>query len=110
MTEHLYDPQKIFDALEEAAEAWAQAKHDYMLLEKAGEVLIGKLIKRIRKNDVPATISKEMARLEPEWEVHYKGEVEAMKNELRAKLRYGNLQSLASARQTEESTRRALGK
>ena len=108
--ENLYDPQKIFDALEAAADAWAEGKHDHMLLEKSGEVLIAKLIKRVRKNDVPATIAKEMARLEPEWEIHYKGEVEAMRIELRARLKYQNLQALASARQTQESSRRALTK
>ena len=109
MTSHFeYNPQTIFDALEKAAEEWAEAKYKYYLLEKAGDLILAQQIKKARREDTPATVAKDIAKASAEMQVHYKGEAEALRNELRARLRYQNYQVLASARQTEESSRRAL--
>ena len=106
-----YDPQKIFDALEQAAEERAEAEQEAMLLERQGEILLGELMWKVRqKEDCPASMCKEIARTKPEWALHIKGEAEAVRKRSRARARYENLRVLASARQTEESSRRALTK
>lgn len=106
-----YSPDKIFDALEAAAEERAAAEQDAYLLERQGEILLGELMWKVRqKEDCPASMCKEIARTKPEWAIHIKGEGEAIRKRSRARARYENLRVLASARQTEESSRRALTK
>lgn len=108
---HDYAPDKIFDALELAAEERAQAEYEAHLLERHGEILIGELMWEVRqKENCPASMTKEIARTKPKWKVHVDGEAEAIRKRSRARARYENLRVLASARQTEESSRRALTK
>lgn len=105
-----YDPDDIFKSLEQAAEEWTQADYQYGLLEKMGEVLIAKMMLEARDEKVPASLCREAARARPEWEEHFRGELVARQKAERARARYRNLQALADARRTQESSTRALAR
>ena len=105
----MYDPDKIFAELEKAGEERAKAEEDYHLLEKMGEILIGKLMWEANKKDkVPATICKEVARTMPEWETHIRGEAVALGRRSQARAHYENVRILAEARRSQEATARQL--
>ena len=104
-----YDPQVIFDALEQAAEEKAEAEYNAHLLERNGEILLGQLIWQTRQVEkCPASLCKEVARTKSDWETHIKGEAEAIRARSRARARYENLKILAEARRTQEASARYL--
>ena len=102
-----YSPDQIFHQLEKAAEARAKAEEEAHLLEQLGKILLSDLAERARLEGVPATACERMARTSPEWKEHVKGEAVAIGKRSQARAHYANLQILAAARQTQESTRRA---
>ena len=105
-----YSPDEIFRALEDAAEEWAHAQLIADQLEKSGEILLAKMMLEAKDAGTPATLAKEAARVRVDWREHIKGEVEARNKAQRAKARYHNMQALADARRTQESTTRTLAR
>lgn len=106
----LYDPEQIFHRLESAAEDWAQAQLVADQLEKMGEILMAKMQLEAKSEGNPVGMCKEIARARVEWETHIKGELIARNKADRAKARYRNMQALADARRTQESTMRTLAR
>lgn len=106
-----YDPEVIFDALEQAAEEKAEAEYNAHLLERNGEILLGQLMWHAKQEErCPASLCKELARTKDEWATHVKGEAVAIKARSRARARYENLKILAEARRTQEASARYLTK
>ncbi len=105
---NLYDPNHIYHGLEAAAEEWTQAQLVADQLEKHGEILLSRMMLEAKDSGNAIGICKEVARARPEWQVHIQGEVIARNAAQRARAKYSNYQALASARQTEESSRRSL--
>ena len=105
-----YDPDAVFRALEEGAEEWTEAQFLADQMEKMGEILIAKMMLEAKDDGVSIGLCKEHARARPEWLTHIKGELEARRGAERARAKYRNLQALADARRTQESTIRALSR
>ena len=103
-----YDPDSTFTALEKAAEERAEAEYQAYLLEKHGEILLALKMLEAKHDGVAIGLCKEAARVTEEWKTHVEGEAVAMRNRSRARAKYSNLQALATARQTQEASRRAL--
>ena len=103
-----YDPDAVFNALEDAAEAWTAAQYLADQMEKMGEILLAKMMLEAKDQGHPIGLCKEHARARPEWETHIRGELEARAKADRARARYKNVQALADARRTQESTMRTL--
>ena len=108
MTDNHYSPERIFVALEDAAEEWANAQLQADQLEKMGEILLANLQFQAKAQGQPIGLCKEWARSQPEWETHINGEVVARNKADRARAKYRNVQALADARRTQESTMRNL--
>jgi hypothetical protein len=106
----MYDANRMFQELEDAAEARAQAEYEAHLLERNGEILLAKLMVKAKQDGTAIGLCKEVARTQPEWGVHIEGEAAAMQKRSRARAHYANLQALSAARQTEEVSRRQLTK
>lgn len=104
----MYSPDRIFQTLEDAAEEWAQAQLLADQMEKMGEILLAKMMLEAKSEGIPIGLCKETARAREEWERHVKGELVARNKAQRARAKYSNVQALAAARQTEESSRRQL--
>ena len=104
----MLDPDKIYLELEEAAEARAQAEYDAYLLEKHGEILMANLMVSAKDQGAPIGLCKEVARTDPQWEVHVKGEAAAMHKRSRARAKYENLRALFEARRSVEASTRQI--
>ena len=105
-----YNPERVFHALEEAAEAWAQAQLVADQLEKSGEILLAKLMLEAKDGGIAVGLCKESARATQRWETHVNGEVVARNKAQRARARYQNMQAFSDARRTQESTLRTLAR
>ena len=103
-----YDPDKLYLALETAAEERAEAEYQAHLLERNGEILLASLQVRFKQNGEPIGICKEYARASEEWRVHVDGESVAIRNRSKARAHYENLKMLAEARKTQEVSLRQL--
>ena len=103
-----YDPDRTFQDLEAAAEERAEAEYKAYLLEKHGEILMASLMLEAKQDGTAIGLCKEAARTAAVWRVHVDGEAVAIRNRSRARAKYANLQALATARQTQEASRRAL--
>ena len=100
-----FDPDKAFDALVRAGEAWADAEAAADLLEETKKSVLAKLM-----NDSPhsSIAGKEMSALaDPEYRKHIEGMVSARKAANKARVRYDSAKVLAELRRSQESTRRA---
>lgn len=104
----LYSPDQMFAALEAAAEERANAEYTAYLLEKDGEILLAHLMVQAKAEGEAIGMCKEVARTQPEWKKHVKGEAVAIQRRSRARAKYANLQALSEARRTQEVTMRAL--
>ena len=105
-----YDPDAVFHALEGAAEGWTNAQYMADQMEKMGEILLAKMMLEAKDDGQPIGLCKEHARARPEWTTHIKGELAARRDADRARAKYKNMQALADARRTQESTIRALAR
>lgn len=105
-----YDPDTVFAALEDAAEEWVNAQFQADQLEKMGEILLAKMMLEAKDDGESIGLCKERARATPAWETHIKGELVARRIAERARAKYKNMQALADARRTEQSTIRALAR
>lgn len=105
-----YDPDAVFTALEDAAEGWVNSQFQANQMEKMGEILLAKMMLEAKDDGESIGLCKERARARPEWETHIKGELVARRLAERAKAKYKNMQALADARRTQESTMRVLAR
>ena len=103
-----YNPDAVFNALEEAAEGWVNAQFQADQLEKMGEILLARLMLEAKADGEAIGLCKESARATDTWETHINGELVARRIAERAKAKYKNMQALADARRTQESTMRTL--
>lgn len=99
------DPDRIYDSLVKAGEAWADAESAASLLEETKKSVLAKLM-----NDADATsiAGKEMHALaSDEYADFISGMVRARAAATKARVRYDSAKVLAELRRSEESTRRA---
>jgi hypothetical protein len=103
----IYDPDKIFDALETAAEEWANADYDARRLENLQKSRLAQitLAKMQGKSKAQAELE---ALADPEYMEWIEGMVTAKKIAIRAKAKYDDYKVLADGRRTQESSQREL--
>jgi hypothetical protein len=104
----MMDPDKVYHALEEAAERRAEAEQRAYILERQGEILLAELMLKAKREGEPVTLCKEHARSAPEWLVHVSGEAEAVHDRSIARAHYENLRIRFEAMRTVEASTRTL--
>ncbi len=102
------DPDRLWTALEGAAEKKASAEQNAHLLERLGEILLAKMQVEAKHEGNPVGICKEIARSRDEWEIHVRGEAEAIGQRSRARATYENMKIKYEAMRTLEVTNRTL--
>ena len=107
-TRNAYDPDTIFQNLETAAEARADAEQTAYLLERNGEIMLAELQVKAKLAGNPIGLCKEIARADPAWKVHVEGESVAIRNRSKARAHYENVKILAEARRSQEASMRVL--
>lgn len=105
-----FNPDRLWHALEEAAEARANAEQEAHILERNGEILLAELMLEAKRQGHPIGLCKEVARTDPKWKVHCDGEAVAVRNRSRERARYENLKIRFEAMRTLEATERVLAK
>lgn len=105
----LLDSDKMYKALIESGEAWADTKAAYQALDSATASVLADLTQGYRDGkDGPSRAEAEtMARRSPQYRDHLASVNVANKAYLRAQVRYDSLRTLIELRRSEESTRRA---
>ena len=105
-----YDPEKMFEMLEEASDELSKAVYKEFLLDKNEKILLSKLISELLLNGNISSVAKaeHSARCSKEYLTHIKGLAVAKQALCRAKARYENLRGLAEARRTQESSARFI--
>ncbi len=101
----MYDPQKIYEALLENGDDWADKKSAYELLDQMTKSILQKI-----KNTMPGKSDAERlgyAMAEAEYTDHLQSKNESYAAYLRAQVKYDSTKALADARRTQQSTRRA---
>lgn len=107
--DYTYDPDKIFDALEQAAEEMCNAQYDADLLTELQKPTLAAItLRKIGNEKKPITTAEREALADPEYDQHIRGMVAAQKIANRAKAKYRNYQALAEARRTEQASMRQL--
>lgn len=100
-----FDPDKAFDALLKAGEAWADAEAAAELLEETKKSVLAKLMNECGHASIAG---KEMNALaDPEYKKHIEGMVQARRAANKARVRYDSAKILSELRRSQESTRRA---
>jgi len=105
-----YDPEKMFEMLEEASDSLANKVYTEFLLDKNEKILLSKLISEHLLNGNISSVAKaeHAARCSKEYLTHIKGMAVAKEALCRAKAKYENLRGLAEARRTQESSARFI--
>jgi hypothetical protein len=99
------DADRIYDAITEAGEAWADAQAAADLLEETKKSILAKLM---NESTAASIAAKEMYALaDPNYTAHIEGMVRARKAANKARVRYDSAKVLAELRRSQESTRRA---
>jgi hypothetical protein len=99
------DPDKAYNELVSAGEAWADADAAATLLEETKKSVLAKLM---NESTSASIAGKEMFALaDPEYRKHIEGMVAARKAATKARVRYDSAKVLAELRRSEESTNRA---
>lgn len=99
------DPDRIYQNLIDAGDAWAEADAAASLLEETRKSVLAKIQLEC---DAASIAAKEMYALaDPEYRKHVEGAVSARKAANKAKVKYDSAKVLAELRRTQESTRRA---
>jgi hypothetical protein len=103
----LYDPEKIFDALETAAEEWANADYDARRLENLQKSRLAQIT--LAKMEGKSKAQAELEALaDPDYIEFLEGLTVAKQKAIRAKAKYENYQALSEARRTEQASIRNL--
>ena len=99
------DPDRAFQAIVDAGEAWAEAEAAAALLEETRKSVLAKLM---NESPIASIAGKEMTALaDPEYKKFVEGMVQARKVANKARVRYDSAKVLAELRRSQESTRRA---
>ena len=103
-----YCPNEIYQALLKTGEDYADKKAAYLLLDSMTKPCLSEAFRRTR--GASATEKKELVFCDESYLKHLRIVVDARSAYLLAEVRYKSMQSLADARRTEASTRRAEAK
>jgi len=101
----MYDPNKIYQALLDAGNKWADKKAAFQLLDDMTKTYLADCIDRCEEGSMAAKTEK--ARLDPVYISHLEGLAKARREFLIAEVGYKSMQALSDHRRTEQSTRRA---
>lgn len=105
MTDSRLDPERVYQALVDAGEAWADAEAAAQLLEETCRTVKADCMLRAEASSVAM---KEMLALSDQtYKDHVAGMVRARKAANKARVRYDSAKVLSELRRSEESTRRA---
>ena len=104
----MLDPDKVFQALEDAAEIWVEAQAQHDDLERKGEILLSQLVVEARASGEPATTAKDKARSSEQWKTHCTALTETSRAKNSARAKYDNLKTLAELRRSQEATARYM--
>ena len=99
-----FDPEAIYQKLNEAGEEWVDKDSAANLLEETKKTLLAELKQSFTGSDVER---ERNALAAAEYKLHVKNMVVARREANRAKVRYDSMKVLAELRRTEASTRRA---
>ena len=99
------NPDKIYDAIIQAGESWADAEAAAAMLEETRKSVLAKLM---NEADASSIAAKEMYALaDTTYREFVEGMVQARKAANKARVRYDSAKVLAELRRSQESTRRA---
>lgn len=80
------DPDSIYERLEKAGMAWANADGDASLLEESRKIILSQLMAKSPESSVAA--KEAWAYRHADYDVHIKGQVEARKEANRARVKW----------------------
>ncbi len=107
-----FDPDKIFAALEDAAEDREKKEYQAILLDKMEKTLLAELAMKEKANAPDGKMSmaeaETRARMSGDFKTHIEGLAAAQSAWNRARAKYDNLRALGDYRRSQESSRRAL--
>jgi len=103
-----YDPDKIFEALETAAEEWANADYESRLLEELQKSRLAQITLANMGNGKSNVQAEREALASEDYQEYVRGLAAAKRKSIRAKARYDNLKALSDARRTEQASMREL--
>lgn len=103
-----FDPDRAFQALEDAAERHAQAEAEAQLLEEMKSVMLAQII--CEHADKPFNKAEVLAKADARYATHIEGMVEARRRANRARATYRDLLVLADMRRSQEASARQLTK
>jgi hypothetical protein len=98
-----FDPDRCFQELLKAGEAWADAEATAQQLEELKKVVLADLM--VGEGSVASREQKALA--SDEYKRHVKGMVEARRSANRARVRYKSLEVLTELRRTQQANLRA---
>ena len=108
LDDYTYEPEKIYNDLEEARKVLTGAMREHDILEAFGDYLLARLIEKKRSDGISVTLAEKLAKGCNDWRVHRGGLAVAKEKMNSAKFHYDNLKYYADARRTQESTRKTL--
>ena len=103
-----FDPERLFQQLETAAEEMAEARYAAGLLEKQEKVLLSKLELQWQRSGHSVASSKTFALADPKYETHINGMVEAQRKATLTTAHYNNIRAYVDLVRTKETSARAL--
>lgn len=105
----MYDPDLIFQALETAAEEWANADYDARVLEELQKSRLAQITLAKIGNGGKSKAQAEIEALaDPDYDQYVRGMAAAKQKAIRAKAKYDNYRALADARRTEQASMREM--
>lgn len=103
-----YDPDKVFAALEEAAEKMCDLEARASQMEEMKKPVLASLVLEYMQTESSRTLAETKALADEQYETHVAGMIDAKRLANRAKAHYHNMRALADARRTQEASVRAL--
>ena len=101
---HEFDPEAIFQRLNDAGEDWSDKDAAANILEETKKTLLAELMQGFQGSNAER---ERCALADTTYKHHLKTMVAARKEANRARVRYDSTRVLAEMRRTQESTRRA---
>ena len=95
---------KAYQVMEEASNKWAECEEKEIILEEGKKAVLGNLINQEQNNSVDKLTDKKAdnkARNNPDYKNIVNQYASAVKEKLKAKMHYFNLERYSSMRQTE---------
>lgn len=100
-----FNPERIFQALVEAGESWADLESAAQLLEESRKSVLAHLCSE--SSGSSAAAKEQDALAQPAYKLHITNMVTARKKANQARVRYDAQKVLAELRRTQQSNRRA---